>query len=77
MMSEITFQKGAVFPEHIHFTDHSGYCMQGKIRIIKNGIVQDFIKGDSWCIGKNICHSTEAIEESMVIELFKADDEIF
>jgi quercetin dioxygenase-like cupin family protein len=76
IMSEILFQKGAVFPDHIHTTDHSGYLLQGKIRIVKDGIPREMVKGDSWCIGKNICHYTEALEDSVVIEICNLEKEI-
>jgi len=76
ILSEIQFQKGALFPEHIHTSDHSGYLLQGKIRIVKDGISSEMVKGDSWCIGKNICHYTEALDDSVVIELFALDGEV-
>lgn len=76
VMSEIVFQKGALFPEHIHTSDHSGYLLQGKIRIVKDGISNVMVRGDSWCIGKRICHYTEALEDSVVIELYKPGGEV-
>lgn len=76
VMSEIVCQMGAIFPEHIHITDHSGYLLQGKIRIVKDDISNVMVKGDSWCIGKKICHYTEALEDSVVIELYNPDGEV-
>jgi quercetin dioxygenase-like cupin family protein len=70
LMTELEFQKGASLPEHVHQTDHSGYLLQGKICMTIDGVERELVKGDSWCIAKNLCHSTEAIEDSIVIEVY-------
>jgi quercetin dioxygenase-like cupin family protein len=77
LMSEIVFKRGACFPEHIHLSDHSGYLLQGKICITKDGVSREMKQGDSWCIGKKILHYTEAIEDSVVIEVYSEDDSIY
>jgi quercetin dioxygenase-like cupin family protein len=77
LMTELEFQKGALLPEHVHQTDHSGYLLQGRIRMTIDGIPRDLVKGDSWCIVKNLCHSTEALEYSKVIEVYGMEKEDF
>lgn len=77
VMTEFELQKGTKLPEHIHFTDHSAYLLKGKIRIVADGIASEFVQGDSWCIKKNICHTTEALEDSLVLEVFELDSEDF
>lgn len=77
LMSELEFQKGASLPEHVHQSDHSGYILQGRIRMIIDGEVRELVQGDSWCIAKNLRHSTEAIEESKVIEVYSREKEDF
>lgn len=69
VMTEFELQKGSVLPEHIHTSDHSAYLLKGRIRIIADGVNSDFFQGDSWCIKKDICHSTEALEDSVVLEV--------
>ena len=69
-MTELELQKGARLPEHMHRSDHSGYILKGKIRMFIDGMPCEMVMGDSWCIGKNICHYTEALEDSVVIEVF-------
>jgi quercetin dioxygenase-like cupin family protein len=76
VMSELMIKKGAALPEHVHQSDHSAYLLQGKIRMIADGIATEFIQGDSWCMKKNICHFTEAIEDSIVLEVFSYDGDI-
>ena len=70
LMTELEFQKGASLPEHVHQTDHSGYLLQGKICMTIDGVRRELVKGDSWCIAKNLLHSTEAMEYSIVIEVY-------
>lgn len=77
LMTELEFQKGASLPEHIHQTDHSGYVLQGSIRMTIDGVARDLVKGDSWCIAKNLRHSTEAMEDSKVIEVYGMEKEDF
>lgn len=77
LMSEFTLQKGTLLPNHIHLSDHSAYLLQGKIRLFLDGAPSDFIQGDSWCIGKEICHNTEALEDSVVLEVYEPEDEGF
>jgi len=76
VMSELVIERGASWPEHVHQIDHSAYLLQGKIRMIADGIASEFIQGDSWCMKKNICHYTEAIEDSVVLEVFSYDGDI-
>lgn len=75
-MTEFELRKGAILPEHIHQNDHSAYLLYGMIRIVVNGKERIFVKGDSWCLGKNICHHTEALEDSLVIEVYSSEEEI-
>jgi len=76
VMSELVIQKGALLPEHVHQSDHSAYLLQGKIRLVSGDIISEFIQGDSWCMKKNICHYTEALEDSVVLEVFSYDGDI-
>lgn len=77
LMTEFTLQKGVLLPEHIHRSDHSAYLLKGKIRMTADGVVSDFFQGDSWCIGKNICHFTEVLEDSVILEVFSSKNEGF
>jgi len=77
VMTEIVFKKGAIFPEHIHLSDHSGYLLKGRIRITKKGIPKVMMEGDSWCIGKKVPHFTEALEDSVVIEVYTTEENNF
>jgi quercetin dioxygenase-like cupin family protein len=70
IMTEFTFRKGAVLPEHSHQSSHSDYLLRGKIRLTTDETVRDFIQGDSWSMNRNIGHSIVALEDSVVLEVF-------
>ncbi len=76
IMTELVIQRGAMMPEHLHQSDHSAYLLQGKIEVIVDDVVSEFIKGDSWCMKKNILHYTEALEDSVLLEVFSMEGEI-
>jgi len=69
VMTEFTLKKGSILPEHLHLCGHSAYLLEGRITITRNGIVREFVKGDTWSIMKNLIHSTEALEDSVVLEV--------
>lgn len=76
VMTELNIRKGALLPEHVHQSDHSAYLVKGKIQVVADGIVSVFVTGDSWCMRKEIVHYTEAIEDSVVLEVFNPEGEI-
>lgn len=73
-MTEFELLKGTLLPEHVHTSDHSAYLLKGKIRMLIDGFAREFVQGDNWCIGKNICHCTEALEDSVVIEVYDIEN---
>ena len=75
IMSEMNIKKDCILPEHVHQSNHSAYLLQGKIRVIVDGISSEFVQGDSWCMERNICHSTKALEDSTILEVFNPDGE--
>lgn len=76
IMTEFVIKKGALLPEHVHQSNHSAYLLQGKIRLIADNIASEFVKGDSWCMKKDITHHTEALEDSIVLEVFNPEGEL-
>lgn len=76
IMTELMIKRGSVLPEHVHQSDHSAYLLQGCILVIADDNTAKFVQGDSWCMKKNICHRTEAIEDSVVLEVFNPDGEL-
>jgi len=75
IMTEFVLEKGAKLPEHFHQINHSAYLLQGKVRLITENTIREFKQGDSWSMNKRICHSTEALEHSVVLEVFDSKQE--
>lgn len=76
VMTEMYIRRGALLPSHVHQSDHSAYLVRGKIQVVADGIVSVFITGDSWCMRKEVPHYTEAIEDSVVLEVFNPEGDI-
>ncbi len=75
IMTEFVLQRGVRLPEHFHLSNHSAFLLQGSIRLITADTVHDFIKGDSWSMNQKICHLTEALEDSVLLEVFDSERE--
>ncbi len=76
VMTELYLRQGIRLPEHVHQSDHSAYLVKGKIQVVANGIVSVFTTGDSWCMKKEMVHTTEALDDSVVLEVFNPSGEI-
>lgn len=76
VMTEMYIRKGALLPQHVHQTDHSAFLVKGKIQVVADGIISVFVTGDSWCMRKEVTHHTEAIEDSVVLEVFNPGGDI-
>jgi len=44
--------------------------ISGKLRFNVDGEISDVETGDSWCLPGGVEHSAEALEDSVVIEVF-------
>ena len=69
-MVEFRLKPGAIVPEHSHPHEQTGYLVSGKIRFTSNAKVTECGAGDSWCIPGDQKHGAEALEESVLIEVF-------
>lgn len=76
VMTEMNIQKGVRLPQHVHQSNHSAYLVKGKIQVVADGIVSVFVTGDSWCMRKTTVHYTEALDDSVVLEVFNPEGEI-
>jgi quercetin dioxygenase-like cupin family protein len=75
VMTEFELKKGTLLPEHIHLTGHSAYLIKGNIRMVIDNVSRNLVQGDSWFIAKKLCHYTEALEDSVVLEVYSPDSE--
>jgi quercetin dioxygenase-like cupin family protein len=70
LLGEFRFAKDAVVPIHRHPQEQTGYLVAGKMRFTVNDDVMTAAPGDSWSIAANVPHGAEALEASVVIEVF-------
>lgn len=70
LMGRFHLVKGAKIPAHSHPHEQTGVMISGKLRFLVEGTVMDVETGDSWCLKGGIEHSAEALEESVIIEVF-------
>jgi quercetin dioxygenase-like cupin family protein len=70
MLCEFRFVKGAVVPEHKHPHEQTGCVVSGSLKFVVNGEISIATPGDSWNLPAGIPHGAEALEESVVIEVF-------
>ena len=68
--TEMLLKKGTVVPMHKHFHEQTGYLVKGKLlfNIAGEEIIAE--PGDSWNIAGNVEHAAEALEETVLIEVF-------
>jgi quercetin dioxygenase-like cupin family protein len=70
LMGQFTTAKGAVIPTHSHPHEQTGFMISGKLRFNVDGEIVDVEPGDSWCLAGGVEHSAEALEDSIIIEVF-------
>jgi len=70
LMGEFRFDRGARIPSHSHPHEQTGILISGKLRFEVDGDTFDAEAGDSWNIAGGIAHAAEALEDSVVVEVF-------
>lgn len=69
-LTEVRFIKGALVPEHQHPHEQTGYLISGSLRFFGPGGDTVVTPGDCWNFASGIPHGAEALEDSVVIEVF-------
>ena len=70
LMGRFKIAKGAVIPAHSHPHEQTGIMISGKLRFNAGGKELEVEAGDSWCLPGGVEHSVNALEDSVVIEVF-------
>ena len=70
LMGQFSIARGSAIPAHAHPHEQTGFMVSGKLRFKVEGEVMDVEAGDSWCIPGEVEHSAEALEDTVVIEVF-------
>jgi quercetin dioxygenase-like cupin family protein len=69
-LTEVRFRKSAVIPEHRHPHEQTGYLISGSLRFFSGDDEWTALPGDSWNLPGGWPHGAEALEESVVVEVF-------
>ena len=70
LMGRFRIAKGAAIPPHSHPHEQTGIMISGRLRFNIDGKVMDAEPGDSWCLTGGVEHAVEALEDSVVVEVF-------
>ena len=70
LMGRFKIDKGAVIPAHSHPHEQTGIMISGRLRFNAGGKELGVEAGDSWCLPGGVEHSVNALEDSVVIEVF-------
>jgi quercetin dioxygenase-like cupin family protein len=69
-LTEVRFVRGAVVLEHSHPHEQTGYLVSGRLRFFGPGGEAVVRPGDGWCFPSGVPHGAEALDDSVVIEVF-------
>lgn len=70
LLTEFKLAEGALIPAHKHPQEQTGYLVSGRLNFQIGDKMMRAEAGDSWCIPGNVEHGAEALEDSVVIEVF-------
>ncbi len=70
LLSEFRLDAGAVIPVHKHPHEQTGYLVSGRLKFTIGEETMEAGPGDSWCLAGELEHGAEALEDSVVIEVF-------
>ena len=70
LMGQFEIAKGAALPAHSHPHEQTGFLISGKLRFNVEGKITEVEPGDSWCLAGGVEHAAEALDDSVVIEVF-------
>jgi quercetin dioxygenase-like cupin family protein len=69
-LTEVRFVAGAMVPEHQHPEEQTGYLVDGRLRFFGADGETVVAPGDSWTFEAGVPHGAEALEDSVVVEMF-------
>lgn len=76
LLLEISLRKGAVAPAHSHPNEQSGYIVRGRLRIRIGDEIHELNPGDAYIIPPDVEHEAEALEDTVVVEVFSPPHEL-
>lgn len=69
-LTKFMLKQGVVVPEHQHPQEQTGYLLSGKLRFFSGDHETIVTQGDCWTFAGGEMHGAEALEDTVVLELF-------
>ena len=69
-LARLDIAKGAVVPLHHHVNEQMSVMLEGKLRFVVDGVESIVSAGDVMVIPPNAPHMVEALEDSLVFDVF-------
>ena len=69
-LTKVLLEMGAVIPEHKHPQEQTGYLISGRLRFFGGAEETIVTPGDCWTFTADEAHGAEALEDTVVIEVF-------
>jgi len=69
-IARLNIQKGAVVPEHSHVHEQIATVERGALKFFIDGDEQIVKAGESLAIPSNVPHGVEAMEDTVVVDVF-------
>ena len=77
MIVEAAFRKGAVGTAHRHPHEQVSYVLSGTFRYTMEGETYELKKGDTYYVPPEALHGAEALEDSVILDVFTPQREDF
>ena len=65
-----TLAAGSRMPEHHHTQEQIVHIVEGRMRLIVEGVPHELSAGDSFYLASNVPHGVETVEETRVVDTF-------
>jgi quercetin dioxygenase-like cupin family protein len=69
-LARVLLAEGALVPEHRHEHEQIATLLEGRLRFVVDGEEREIGPGESVVLPANVPHLVEALEESVVLDLF-------
>jgi len=69
-IARVLLGEGAVVPEHRHEHEQVATVLAGRVRFVVDGEEREVAAGESVVLRPNVPHAVEALEESVVLDVF-------
>lgn len=63
-------EPGSKMPEHRHPQEQIVYILEGKMRLIVEGVPHEMVAGDSFYLAGNVPHGVETLDPTRVLDTF-------